>query len=369
MKRLLGRMLPTAVIVLAAVGVVGVKYWQYVENPWTRDGQVRASVVQISPRVSGPLVNLAIVDNQFVHKGDLLFEIDPRTFQAALDQAKATLDRTRDQIRNLQAQVHSAEAARVQSQTSVRNAEFGVTSAQAHAEETRTDLQRYQALVANGTIARRDFDLSRESAVTAEAALNQAQAQLERTKAAGVQAEAELAQARAALGAPGEENAMLREAVAQWEQAKLNLEFTRVRAPVDGYATNLNLRLGSQAVANQPMLALIDANSFWVAGYFRESTIGHIKKGDRAVVTLMTYPDTPLDGEVDSVGQGIAQQDGATGQDLLPSINATFEWIRLAQRVPVRVHLAPLPKDVALRVGTTASVLVVTASRDAAQPR
>lgn len=350
----------TTVIAILAVCTLVFKYRQYMIDPWTRDGQVRANVIQIAPRVSGPLVDLPITDNQFVHKGDLLFTIDQRTFQAALDQAKANLDKTRDQIRNLEQQVKSAEAAREQSLTDIRNATFGVTSAKAHCDEVTRDLGRNRSLVASGTIARRDFDLSKESAVTAEASLNQALAQRDKANAALAQAEAELARAKAAFGAPGEDNAMLREAVAQYRQAKLNLEFTQVRAPVDGFVTNLNLRLGSQAVANQPMLALVDTNSFWVSGFFRESSLANIKAGDKAVITLMTYPDKPLAGVVESVGHGIAQSDGAAGHDLLPNISPTFEWIRLAQRVPVRVHVTEKPEDVVLRVGTTASVLVVT---------
>jgi multidrug resistance efflux pump len=124
--------------------------------------------------------------------------------------------------------------------------------------------------------------------------------------------------------------------------------------------TNLNLRLGSQAVANQPALALVDVNSFWIVGFFRENYIKNIRKGDRAIVTLMTYSDIPLEGRVDSLGWGIAQDDGSTGFDLLPNISPTFEWIRLAQRVPVRIHLGQVPEEVKLRVGTTASVLVMT---------
>ena len=147
---------------------------------------------------------------------------------------------------------------------------------------------------------------------------------------------------------------------AQLQQAQLNLEFTDVKAPVDGYVTNLNLRRGSQAIANQPALALIDINSYWIHGYFREDRIEGVKAGDRAIVTLMSYPDRPLEGQVDSLGWGIAQDDGSTGHNLLPNINATFEWIRLAQRVPVRVHLVDPPKDIPLRVGTTASVMVMT---------
>ena len=122
--------------------------------------------------------------------------------------------------------------------------------------------------------------------------------------------------------------------------------------------TNLQLRLGSQAVANQPAMALVDVGSYWIDAYFRETLVARFHPGDQAVVTLMSYPDTPLLGRVDSVGWGIAKQDGSTGFDLLPTVSPTFEWIRLAQRVPVRVHFEALPENIHLRVGTTASVLV-----------
>jgi multidrug resistance efflux pump len=178
------------------------------------------------------------------------------------------------------------------------------------------------------------------------------------------EAEANLAKAKADLGAPGEQNAQLRLAEAKVRSAELNLEFTQQKAPVAGYVTNLNLRLGSQAVANQPIMALVDVNSYWVTGFFRENYIEDIRKGDRAIVTLMTYPDKPLEGRVDSLGWGIAQQDGSTGYDLLPNISPTFEWIRLAQRVPVRIHMEKIPEGVQLRVGTTASVLVMTGTID-----
>jgi len=101
-------------------------------------------------------------------------------------------------------------------------------------------------------------------------------------------------------------------------------------------------------------------NSYWIHGFFRETTIGGIQKGDRAIITLMSYPDTPIEGHVDSLGWGIAQQDGSTGFELLPNISPTFEWIRLAQRVPVKIHLTEVPEGIELRVGTTASVLVMT---------
>ncbi len=108
------------------------------------------------------------------------------------------------------------------------------------------------------------------------------------------------------------------------------------------------------------MIALVDVASYWVHGFFRETVIGDMRRGDRAIVILMTYPDTPLEGRVESLGWGIAQQDGVAGQDLLPQISPTFEWIRLAQRVPVRIELLDVPDEVSLRVGTTASVIVLT---------
>jgi multidrug resistance efflux pump len=169
-----------------------------------------------------------------------------------------------------------------------------------------------------------------------------------------------LAKAKADLGAPGDKNAQLRLAKAKVRSAELNLEFTQKKAPVDGYVTNLNLRLGSQAVENQAILALVDVNSYWVVGFFKENYIEGIRNGDRAILTLMSYRDKPIEGRVDSLGWGIAQDDGSTGFDMLPTISATFEWIRLAQRVPVRIHLDKVPEEVKLRVGTTVSVLVMT---------
>jgi len=276
-------------IILLAAGVALYKYWVYVTNPWTRDGQVRAQVIQINPRVSGPIVNLPIRDNQRVEAGDLLFEIDPRTFHAAVKQSQADLETAR--VTAVNAKQDAERAARV------RKKNPGAMSVQEL--ENRQNTQR--------------------------------------------EAEASVLGVEAAL-----------------EQEQLNLEFTHVKAPVDGYATNLNLRLGSQAVETQPALALVDINSYWVTGFFRENYIEGIREGNRAIITLMTYPDTPLEGHVDSLGWGIAQDDGSTGFDLLPTISPTFEWIRLAQRVPVRIHLHDVPESVKLRVGTTASVLVIT---------
>jgi multidrug resistance efflux pump len=228
--------------------------------------------------------------------------------------------------------------------------------------ESRKEYDRQKTLDKQGATSKRAVETAQANWVAYVNQKANAEAQLLQMQASLSEAKANLAKAQADLGAPGEKNAQVRQGKAQVQSAELNLEFTEKKAPVDGYVTNLNLRLGSQAVANQPIMALVDVNSYWVTGFFRENYIENIRKGDRAIVTLMTYPDKPLEGRVDSLGWGIAQDDGSTGFDLLPNISPTFEWIRLAQRVPVRIHLDldKLPEGVDLRVGTTASVLVMT---------
>jgi multidrug resistance efflux pump len=354
----------TGALVFIAAALMLYKFWDYVVNPWTRNGQVRAQVVQITPRVSAPIVKLPIVDNQFVKTGDLLFKIDPRTFAAALEQAQAGLDNTRDNIEALARQVEAAQAQVEAAEANIKQAQAAIKGYAGRVEETLKEYRRQQTLEKEGATSKRAVEEAKADYISYVNRKANAEAQLLQMRANLSEAAANLAKARADLGAPGEQNARLRSAGAAVRQAELNLEFTEVRAPVDGYVTNLNLRLGSQAVANQPALALVDVNSFWVVGYFRENYIADIRAGDRAVVTLMTYPDKPLEGRVDSLGWGIAQKDGSTGFDLLPSISPTFEWIRLAQRVPVRIHLDRLPEDVKMRVGTTASVLVMTETAD-----
>jgi multidrug resistance efflux pump len=352
----------TGAVVLIAVAAVVLKYWDYVVNPWTRDGQVRAEVIQITPRVSGPIVELPVKDNQSVKAGDLLFEIDQRTFEASLAQASAQYDKAKDNYVALEKQVEAEQAQVEVARASLLQAQSAILKADAEIEKNKAEFERQKELLPQRATSQKSVDRAKANyAVSVEqrkgavAGLTQAQASLAQAKAA-------LAEARANLGAPGEANASIREARAAVRQAELNLDFTQVRAPVDGYVTNLNLRIGSQAVANQPALALVDVNSFWVDGFFKETLIERIGKGDKAIITLMAYPDLPVDGHVDSLGWGIAQQDGSTGFELLPNVNPTFEWIRLAQRVPVRVHLDEVPDGVELRVGTTASVLVMTNS-------
>ncbi len=366
----LHRYLLTAAILLIAIALIAWKYYDYFVNPWTRDGQVMANVIQVAPRVSGPVVELPIRDNQRVRAGDLLFRIDPRTYETDFALAQANLDNTERTLIALDKQVVAAQAAVDQSLSEIAQAKSEVTARTSTLIEAEKVRRRSAALLKNDDVSQARYDSDLRDYQVAQAAKDQADAALLGAESRHRQAEAQLAQAEANRGLRGPENAMLREATARLETARLNLGFTELHASVDGMISNLNIRLGSQAVANQPFLALIDENSFWIDAYFRETLVAGVSIGDRATITLMGNPDTPLRGHVDSIGWGIAVEDGSTGENLLPKVSPTFQWIRLAQRIPVRVMIDDLPDKVTLRVGQTASVLIETGNRreDAGAP-
>lgn len=246
----------------------------------------------------------------------------------------------------------------------VKQASLAIKETEARLRQTELQFKRAKTLAKTHAMSQRELEVAQADYIVAQTRLDKAKVKLLEAQIAAKHASADLAKDRANLGVDGDMNPRLRSAQARLKEAELNLDFTQVRAPVDGFVTNLNLRLGSQAVADQATMALIDINSFWVNGFFRENYIAPIQTGDKAVVTLMTYPDTPIKGEVESLAWGIAQNDGSVGDKLLPNISPTFEWIRLAQRVPVRIRLLDVPDTIKLRVGTTASVMVMTGTKE-----
>lgn len=354
------KIIATSVILLVALGMIAYKYVDYFKYPWTRDGMVRAQVIQVVPRVSGQLVRVPIRNNQLVKQGDLLFEIDPSTFQSNVNLAHAQFDNMRDIVKSLAEQVDVMRAAVAQSESDRNQARFEVEGYVATTENARIEFVRTKTLLAQGVTDQRDYDNKNTTYQDDLAQLNEAKSHVNQMTAELERSKAALARSIADLGVLGEANPRLRRAEADLELAQQNLNFTKVWAPMDGYITNLQLRVGDSAVANQPIVAVIDPNSFYVEAFFRETFIGNLQDGDRAVVTLMSYPDTPLQGRVESIGWGIAQQNGSTGFQLLPSVKPTFEWIQLAQRIPVMVRLEHVPDTVKLRAGTTASVVVMT---------
>src|SRR6201984_3612535 len=284
MKARLFNYLITLIIVGLALWAAVSLYIRYIEHPWTRDGQVRANIVGIAPRVSGPIIRVAVHDNQELRKGDLLFEIDPNDFQAQVDIAAG--------------QVQNAQATFTQQQQNLHR---------------QTDLYRTQVN------ALQHFQNAQDSAAAAQAQLASAKANL--------------------------------------ELAKLNLGYTKVFAPVDGYVTNMNTSEGTYVIAGKQLMALVDTNSFWIAGYFKETQLPHIRIGQKATITMIGYETQPFQGIVRSIGWGIYVQDGSDSDStgLLPSISQTIDWVRLPQRFPVRIHVlgqSPVP----LGIGQTVSV-------------
>jgi multidrug resistance efflux pump len=324
------RKLLTGLLVLAAIVALGYLYARYVTKPWTRNGQVRARVVGVAPRVSGYIIEVPLVDNQFVRKGDLLFRLDPEPFQLAVNEARVNLQKAWEQEGALRAEVKVAQAE--------------ILVWEARLAKAKTDVVRYRNLIGVKAVSQEDYD-------TAQEEFSVSQGNLEATRA-------KLEDAKARLGESGEKNSAVRAAKVALAQANLNLSYTKIYALVDGFITNLNIDLGDYVQTGHPVLALVDVNTLRVDAYFQETRLENIKAGDRAVVTLMGYPDHPLKGVVDSIGWAINPPNIADTQDIVPVIQPTFDWVRLPQRVPVRIKLREVPPEVKLVVGLTASVSV-----------
>ncbi len=277
----------TAAIV-AAGAWAGIALWHhYREAPWTRDGRVRADVVQIAPDVSGIVERIAVRDNQEVHRGDLLFSIDPVRPRIALDQAEAS-------VRGLKSQIAQAQ------RENRRNRALGEL---VPAETSEQSAQKLEQL-----------------------------------------------------------GAALAQAVATVDNARVNLARTQVVAPVDGWVTNLDLRPGTYATTGRPAMALIDKDSIHVVGYFEETKITRVQIEDSVRVRLIGET-APLFGHVEGIAAGIEDRERSPSSNLLANVNPTFNWVRLAQRIPVRVRLDTLPDDRRLIMGRTASVDILGASQ------
>ena len=277
------RFLITLMTVAIAVGLGRATWNTYVGAPWTRDGTVRAYVVTIAPEVAGRIVQLPITDNQLVHKGDLLMQIDPTNYRIA---------------------VSLAEAAAQQAQITAENAE--------------REAERRAALT---TLA-----------VTVE------EKQTYATTAAATQAQ-------------------YQQASANLDQAKVNLGRTEIRSPVNGWVTNLSAQLGDYASVGVNQISLVDADSFWVDGYFEETSLSAIRDGDGASIKLMGY-DQIVRGHVAGVARGISVANAQPNSQGLASVNPIFTWVRLAQRIPVRIAIDKVPDGVRLVAGQTATVQI-----------
>jgi multidrug resistance efflux pump len=343
-RRLTPYLITMVAVVIAAL--LGWGMWQvYMGSLWTRDATVRAYVVTIAPEVAGRIVELPIIDNKYLHKGDLLMVIDPINYSIAVRQAEAAVQ---------QAQ---ANAASIKAQMTAQHALISATQAQQDRQKAalvfaQQQATRYETLAKDGTGTVQNAQQfasqlhQQEAAVqSAGETLNQAQQQLESLNAQHLGAEANLAQSKALL-----------------HQAHVNLDRTRIVSPVDGYVTNLLVQLGDYVNVGVNTISLVNADSFWVDGYFEETNIAPIHGGDPARIKLMGY-DQILRGHVDSIAHAINVSNAQPNSQGVATVNPIFTWVRLAQRIPVRIHIDEVPPGVVLSAGMTATVEIDNRAR------
>ena len=326
LQRSVGRIVGMVIV----VGAIALTTWVWLlsfHHPRTDDAFVRANVVGIAPHVSGPIVELPIVDNQRVEEGDLLFAIDARPYQAALDLALARLSLTKLEVRALDDGVTAATA-----QLAVREADS------AYATQY---LERIEPLLGQRFVTPNDVFEARSKKRAADAAV--------------AAARSEVAKARNLLGQLGDVNARLQAAQASVDDARLQVEYCQVRAPFRGYVTNLNIAVGEYANHGRQVVTLVDDRQWYVLANFREGFLSQISPGMAAEVFLVSYPDRRFRGVVQGIGWGLFQRNGAT-VDGLPEVAPSLDWVRLAQRFPVRIALEPAPGDSPFRMGQTAVV-------------
>jgi multidrug resistance efflux pump len=302
---------PTVLIAAAAILVLRYMWRYYMEKPWTRDAHISADVAQVAPDVSGPVLDVRIRDNAAVRRGDVLFVVDPARYEIALKQAQAALKRDQAALAQNRALLLTGQAAQRELQS-----------------QTQRD-QKLKTLVAAEEAETRRFNL-------------------EKARASVAAAEANIAASQAGIAA----------AQAAVELAQLNLTRTTVRSPVDGRVGDRIVRVGDYVSAGKPALALLDTNSFRVDGYFEETRLRGIQVGDPVEIRIMGEPGV-LRGHVQSIAAGIEDRYRTEGSSLLPNVNPTFDWVRLAQRMPVRIGLDAVPEGVHLIAGRSVTVSVI----------
>jgi multidrug efflux system membrane fusion protein len=378
------------VAVAAALALLLVVYLVN-SSPRTDDASVWANYIEIAPEVSGRVVELPVRDNAFVKKGDLLFVIDPRPYQYALEQAlsdqKALEEQIIDQRRRIAAQqsaVHAADAAVSMSKTGIQTAgssidaaRAAVTRAQAAAAAAEArlklatnDYQRIEPLLQKQYVTVEQVDqantavrVAQGSYDEAQAALLQAQAQLAQAtlrhseaSSQAAESEAKLGQAIHAVDRVETPESQRPARAAKVDSARLDLERTRVVAPFDAYVTNLNISVGAYAHPGTPLFTLIDTRAWYVIANYRESKLKNIPLGTHVDVYLMGHPDRRFNGRVESIGYGVFPEDGKVAGGL-PNIERTLNWVHLSARFPVRVRIED-PDPLLFRIGATAVTIV-----------
>lgn len=312
------------VMVLVAVLVIGHIWNYYNAEPWTRDGRVRADVIEVSSDVSGLITEVLVEDNQSVSKGQVLFNIDVARQAVELEQAKSDLA-------NAKAGLAKAEAEMAQSKANIVKSQANIVLADKNAS-------RYASLM-DGAISKQEQDQM-------FAIRDQSHAEHTQLEAVTEQAKANIIQ----------QKVLIEVAQSHVNLAQLNLKRSAVVAPADGTMSNFELRAGNYIQVGQPVAALVDRKALYVVGYFEETKLNKIHVGDQATVQLMGDSEK-IKGHVQGIATGIEDRERSSTSGLLANVNPTFSWVRLAQRVPVKIILDEVPHDnLAFVAGRTATV-------------
>jgi membrane fusion protein, multidrug efflux system len=392
----LGRWVSVAIVISAVVlGLVVLYHTNH--HPRTDDAEIFANFIGIAPQVEGPIIRLNVRDNQFVKQGTLLFEIDPRPYEYALERAlsdQAALEgQIADDRRTIAAQVSAVSVSQAnilssqadvaqlaaaidQAKADVANSEQGVSRAQAEWAYANDNLHRVEPLLTRQFVTVDDVDKARSTEIALAEALKQSESQLRLSKAGLKSAEAQYEHAQAVLQQSKAQHRQSIHSVLTLEplinqrgareaavrNARYDLNNCRVYAPFDARVNNLIISRGAYAHVGQQIFTLIDARVWWAIGNFREGQLQNIRRGVPADVYVLSKPDERFSGVVDSLGFGVTPDPDVIGSWAsepggLPDLQRTLNWVHLASRYPVRVRVKNPPPEL-FRVGESAVIII-----------
>ena len=390
-RKILGRILGLLIVVGAVAA--GLAVWREMRiNPQTDDAEVVANLIGIAPEVSGRIVKINVKDNQFVHKGELLFEIDPVPYQHSLEAAQSQQATLEGQIQDLKRSIEAQKSAILSAASNTRSAqakndsaEAGIQAAQATVDAAKAALSQASADYAyaeNNVLrleplltkqfvtvdlvdqARTSRSVKGEVVRQARSRLALAEAQWASAVAQQKEAQAGYEQSNAQLDQSEKSVAILEPLVAQRgareaavKDAAYNVERSKVLAPFHARVTNLTISEGSYAHAGQQAFTLIDTRTWWVIANFRETELKRIQPGTKADVYVMSRPNQKFEGTIDSTSFGVTPDNSLVGglSEGLPDVQRSLNWVHLATRFPVRVRVES-PED--FRIGASAMVIV-----------
>jgi len=299
-------------------------------TPYTSDAYIQAYVVQIAPQVEGRVIEVKASNNQSVNKGDVLFRIDPRPYEYTVAQLRAELVQTQQEIDQIKSEIVSMKAS--------------LESARADLNYTQKRYNDLKPLAEKNYIARLEFDEAQDNLNSSKAALLSAEANLQ----ASMQ--------KLEFTIDGD-YALIRNAEARLATAQYDLEQTTVYAPTDGVVSNLQLTRGAYIDVGTAVLTLVDTDSWWIVANFKENSLGRIKNGQKAELSIAMYPGKIFKAYVESADWGVSSGQGIPSGEL-PIVENPTTWIKLAQRFPVRLKIDEDESDYKLRVGGSATVTV-----------